>query len=833
MARLPWLLMILIACKANPSKLDELPAKAAPRDAAVVQKDLATELEEIRGELGLPALAAAAWRDGKLIEIAAVGLRKADDPTSKVTTNDEWHLGSNTKAMTALLVGIYVDRGALHWDDTLGKLFAGDKLDPAYRAITLDQVLRHESGAPAEPPAELWKQLWADSEKLDDTVARARFVKATLAAPPAQAAGTFVYSNTNYMIAGAALEKVTGKRWQDLMKTELFGKLDMKSCGFGAPGSKAVVDQPRGHDAGGTSIEPGPAADNPPGLGPAGTVHCSLADYGKFLNLFATGEPAGLVTPETLQHLTTKAGSERMGYAGGWMVVINKRGKLLLHSGSNTMWYVTAMVAPGDHLAFVVATNKGDPAIEGSLEPLFGRYAEKPKKKAAMRVPLTSRSPEAIAEYEKARDLALHTRGLEAIEHLRKAIALDPTFARAYADLGSILPGAEGTEMLAKARPLAAKLPEAERLYVEAAQATRAGDDAKANAMLEKIVELAPGEWEVSLQLAYAASDRGDHDTAIARAREVLEARPDAAIAYNTIAYAFAAQKQWDLAIAAAKKQAELMPAEPNPLDSLGEIQLQAGRFADAEASFVAATKLDPSFQVAWGGAALARAYQGDYKGSYDAWNEEKKSTVPALSHEAMLDAAWTQFAEGKAQDALASLDALDKVADLERTPIYADVSIARGLILSEIGKYAEAAKASEETLRRADKLAGDAKPRVLRFARLTRLRAAALAGKPTAGADQLVSAIDDAAKGAPASTYLASVAAYAHGLDALARRDTKTAIEQMRACGDLPVQCRHDLAALQRKAGDAAGASATADAIRARPLRDAGVVYYWARAKR
>ena len=65
-------------------------------------------------KLGLPALAAAAWRDGKLIEMAAVGVRKAGDPTSKVTTNDEWHLGSNTKAMTAMLVGIYVDRGALH-----------------------------------------------------------------------------------------------------------------------------------------------------------------------------------------------------------------------------------------------------------------------------------------------------------------------------------------------------------------------------------------------------------------------------------------------------------------------------------------------------------------------------------------------------------------------------------------------------------------------------------------------------------------------------------------------------------------------------------------------
>jgi CubicO group peptidase (beta-lactamase class C family) len=364
------LVLALISCKENESKLNAPPPpKAAPGDAA--QKDLATQLEEIRAKLGLPALAAAAWRDGKLVEMASVGVRKVGDPT-KVTDADEWHLGSNTKAMTALLVGMYVDRGALHWDDTLGKLFAGDTLDPAYGTVTLDQVLRHESGAPAEPPAALWKQLWDDGEKLDDTVARGKFVKATLAAPPAQKAGTFTYSNANYMIAGAALEKVTGKRWQDLIKSELFAKLDMKSCGFGAPGTKTLVDQPRGHDAGGTPIEPGPAADNPPGHGPAGTVHCLLADYGKFLNVFAMGN-SGLVSAATLQHLTTA--SAQMAYAGGWMVVTNKRGKMLLHSGSNTMWYATAMVAPDEHLAFVVATNKGDQALEGSLGDLFGRYA--------------------------------------------------------------------------------------------------------------------------------------------------------------------------------------------------------------------------------------------------------------------------------------------------------------------------------------------------------------------------------------------------------------------------------------------------------------------------
>lgn len=381
----------LVACKdaknAPPPKATT--AEVEPRSDAAKERTLAEELEAIRMDTKLPALAAAVWRDGKVVESAAVGLRKVDDPASKVTTTDLWHLGSNTKAMTATLIGIYVDRGTLEWTDTVATLFKGWKVDPGYAKVTLDQLIRHTGGAPGEPPAELWKQLWDDGDKPD---ARAKFVKGILAKPPAQKPGTFVYSNASYMIAGAALEKATGKRWEQLMHDELFEKLGMASCGFGAPGrregdaaagsaaapgSAAAIDQPWGHDQGGTPIAPGPAADNPPGLGPAGTVHCSLDDYGKFLALHATGEPA-IVKPETLEHLHD---APNMEYAGGWMVLATPKGSLLVHSGSNTMWYVTAMVAlakePEKRLSFVMATNSGSNVIESVFDRLVNRHTKK------------------------------------------------------------------------------------------------------------------------------------------------------------------------------------------------------------------------------------------------------------------------------------------------------------------------------------------------------------------------------------------------------------------------------------------------------------------------
>lgn len=368
-----WLALVLVlaACKSKPepAKTGVASGSATAPVADAKPASLADDVAALRTKLGLPGIAAAAWRDGQLIEQTFTGLRRADDPAGAIGEHDLWHLGSNTKAMTATLIGIYVDRGSLRWTDTIGQLLKG-KIDPGYKDVTLDQLIRHEGGAPEQPPDAPWKQLWADGAAPD---ARSKFVRAILAAPPAQKPGTFVYSNAGYMIAGAMLEAKIGKPWEQLIRDELWGKLDMKSCGFGAPGVKGVNDQPRGHDAGGAPIEPGPAGDNPPGLGPAGTVHCSVADYGKFLNMLATGTPP-LVTPETTQHLTTARASGPMGYAGGWMVATQGKGTMLVHSGSNTMWYATAVVVPSDKVAFVIVTNKGDDKIEESLGALLARY---------------------------------------------------------------------------------------------------------------------------------------------------------------------------------------------------------------------------------------------------------------------------------------------------------------------------------------------------------------------------------------------------------------------------------------------------------------------------
>jgi hypothetical protein len=130
----------------------------------------------------------------------------------------------------------------------------------------------------------------------------------------------------------------------------------------------------------------------------------------------------------------------------------------------------------------------------------------------------------------------------------------------------------------------------------------------------------------------------------------------------------------------------------------------------------------------------------------------------------------------------------------------------------------------------RADQLAGNAKQEAARGVRLAALRNAALAGKPAADADKLLAAFDDDVKAQGASTRLQSMGAYARGLVAWAKRDTKAAIDALQKCDLELTMCRFDLASAQRKSGDTAGAQSTEELLRTTPRREMPGVYFAAK---
>jgi CubicO group peptidase (beta-lactamase class C family) len=350
----------------DPAAAAESPSPASAADLGGA-RDVGDLLDPIRQKHKLPALAAAMVKDGKLVALGAVGVRRAGG-TEPVTIHDRFHIGSCTKSMTAMLCAILIEEGKLQWDSTIGEVFADqeDKIRPEYRGVTLEQLLTHRSGLPEDrqPDRVLWPKIRALNGPM--LAQRRALVELALSREPAAAPGSkHLYSNIGYTLAGAMCERVTNQSWEDLMRERLFKPLEMTTAGFGPPGTAEKVNAPWGHlfrGATWTPIPPGPKADNPLVIGPAGTVHCSLADWAKFAALHLqvkNNAIAGksLVTAETLRKLQTSLPGD--DYAFGWAV--RERGwaggRALMHTGSNTMWYADIWVAPERGIAFLAATN--------------------------------------------------------------------------------------------------------------------------------------------------------------------------------------------------------------------------------------------------------------------------------------------------------------------------------------------------------------------------------------------------------------------------------------------------------------------------------------------
>jgi len=330
-------------------------------------ENLNSLLEPIRKKYDLPALSAAIVTSEGLHAVGAVGVRKYGTDTA-VTVDDQFHLGSDTKAMTATMIATLVDEGKLSWNTTLDQVFSelSSKMNPSYRNVTLEQLLTHRSGFTDDS----WPKgkTFLEVHNLPGTPReqRASYIAMILTEPPRDAPGsTYLYSNRNYAVAGAMAERIANDSWEALMQKRIFDPLGMKTCGFGAMGALGKADQPWQHTllALGVhrAIEPGPLADNPPAIGPAGTVHCSVIDWGKFVTAHLRGEQGkpGILKAETFRRLHTPSfGGD---YAFGWLVANRQwagTAPALNHAGSNNQNFAVVWMAPARDFAVLVATNQ-------------------------------------------------------------------------------------------------------------------------------------------------------------------------------------------------------------------------------------------------------------------------------------------------------------------------------------------------------------------------------------------------------------------------------------------------------------------------------------------
>ncbi len=342
--------------------------------------DIQELLEDLIAGTELPALGVMVFDGEQIIESAVAGVRRRGEPTL-VEPTDLFHIGSNTKAMTATLVATYVDDGLISWETTVEDVFGSSlpDLDEVLAQVTFRQLLSHTAGLNDE---EGFPPLGGIDDDRPVTEQRFEGAAITVTRPPHHPPGRYLYSNLGYTIVGAMLEELTGTPWEELVRARIFDALGMESCGFYAPGTPGELDQPWGHldERGGQPVDPGdPEADLPQVIAPAGLVHCSMSDWALFLQSQLRGfqgSDAELISPDAFVALRTPP--EGSQYALGWEAIEAPKGLVITHDGSNHRFTSTAVLVPAENWGALVVTNLGKgwafPTVGATVEAMISRH---------------------------------------------------------------------------------------------------------------------------------------------------------------------------------------------------------------------------------------------------------------------------------------------------------------------------------------------------------------------------------------------------------------------------------------------------------------------------
>jgi D-alanyl-D-alanine carboxypeptidase len=298
--------------------------------------------------------------DGDHVTRIGVGVARLQ-PRRPVHASDAVRVGSITKSMVATVTLQLVGERGLHLGDTVEHWLPG--LVPGGERITIRMLLKHTSGIYdyTEDPTFVPRVLadpyryWSPQE----------LVALATTHPPVFAPGTsWSYSNTNYILIGLVLEKVTGSSIQTLLNRRVIKPLHLRHTFFATSGRF------RGAHAHGY-LPPSLTGDgyvDVSGWSPswgwaAGAVVSNAPDLARFYKALMSGR---LLEPWLLRQMTTtvKTGQQGVRYGLGIFSLATTCGQVWGHNGDIFGYNSFALTdRRGSRSAIVLLPTQPDDAI--------------------------------------------------------------------------------------------------------------------------------------------------------------------------------------------------------------------------------------------------------------------------------------------------------------------------------------------------------------------------------------------------------------------------------------------------------------------------------------
>jgi hypothetical protein len=208
----------------------------------------------------------------------------------------------------------------------------------------------------------------------------------------------------------------------------------------------------------------------------------------------------------------------------------------------------------------------------------------------------------------------------DALALLEQSVRLDPNFGRAWIALvrTAIAEGDHAGAVDLAVRARQQKLAPVDLAWIDFESAAASGDRAAGLAAMRKVSELEPDDSGLARTLATAETTAGNFREAAGVWKRITVNAPHDVDAWNQLGYARCWSGDYPGALSAIREYARLRPAEPNPLDSEGDIHYWFGKYSEAAASYAAADAKSPAFLNAGESykAAWAKFSAGDKAGA-------------------------------------------------------------------------------------------------------------------------------------------------------------------------------------------------------------------------
>jgi D-alanyl-D-alanine carboxypeptidase len=327
------------------------------------ESELQREANRLIATTKIPGVVTLVEEDGQRAVVAAghaqVGGRRA-------RPEDRFWVGSVTKTFVATVVLQLVAERRMQLDHSVHRYLPG-RLRSG-RRIKIRHLLNHSSGIPEYMHHEPWSSTVARNPRA--VIPARRLISSVAKLPLEYRPGSQAsYSNTNYLVLGEILERVTHRRLAKLLERRIFTRLGLSATAFESARRSLPADQMHGYDISGTTPRDvsmhrlgGPWAD--------GAIVSNARDLAVFFGALLRGE----LVPPPLVAKMRKVFPGSHGNGLGIFKLGSPCGRWFFGNTGGTPGYLTFAAGSRDGRSlYVFAVNGVSPS---GMEEIAGRYLD-------------------------------------------------------------------------------------------------------------------------------------------------------------------------------------------------------------------------------------------------------------------------------------------------------------------------------------------------------------------------------------------------------------------------------------------------------------------------